>query len=630
MDCETIPSAHDMHLFHEGSLFRSYRMFGAHIRTEGGTAGVRFTVWAPNAAGVSVVGAFNGWRGDSHRMQRCNDSGLWSLFIPGLGEWTLYKYYIEPKTGAPFQKSDPYAFFAEKRPNTASIVMRLDGYAWQDDEWMERQQHASSFNRPLLIYEAHLGSWRVHGKEQFYTYDELSDTLIDYAVELGYTHLELLPLAEHPFDRSWGYQVTGYYAVTSRFGTPQAFMRFVERCHRRGIGVIMDWVPCHFCKDAHGLRLFDGEPVYEYADPRRAEKPQWGTLSFDYARPEVQSFLISNAMFWMDLYHIDGLRVDAVASMLSRNMDKPVDMWTYNEDGGTINRDAVAFLKKLNSAVFAAYPQALMIAEDSSDYPLVTAPVQGGGLGFNYKWNMGWMNDMLKYVKLDPEERRLQHNHRLITFSLLYAFSENFVLPLSHDEVVHGKRSLLGKMPGDYWRQFAGLRLLLGYMIGHPGKKLLFMGGEFGQFDEWKDLEQLDWGLLEFDMHARMRQYVCALQQLYRRERSLWEMDHDPAGFAWIDADNAAQSIVSFVRFGRKEELVVLCNFSPDAYHDYRIGVPAKGTYRELLNSDAERFGGSGVTNPLPLEAEAVAWHGRPHSIAMSVPPLGIAMLKRE
>ncbi|WP_010273703.1 1,4-alpha-glucan branching protein GlgB [Paenibacillus senegalensis] len=619
----------DLYLFHEGKLHHSYRLLGAHLAEVDDLHGVQFAVWAPNARSVKVVGDFNGWEGSQHVMQRSSELGVWSLFIPGLEQGTLYKYEIETPQGEKQLKADPYAFYSELRPNTASIVWSLDGYKWNDRAWYMQKKRRPSYHRPMMIYEVHLGTWKLRENGTYMSYEELADELIDYVVDMGYTHIEILPLAEHPFDRSWGYQITGYYSLTSRYGTPQQFMYFVDRCHQRGIGVILDWVPGHFCKDAHGLRTFDGTPLYEYADWRKAEKPLWGTLSFDFGRPEVMSFLISNAIFWMDCYHIDGLRVDAVASMLDLNFDKPASMWTLNQHGGTDNLEAIQFIRSLNEAVFHHYPDALMIAEDSSARPRVTAPTYEDGLGFNYKWNMGWMNDMLAYMKLPPEERR--HHHQLITFSLFYAFSENYVLPLSHDEVVHGKKSLLDKMPGDYWSKFANLRLLYTYLMTHPGKKLVFMGGELGHFAEWKDLEQIDWFLLDYDMHRAMHKFVKTLNLLYQNEKALWQNDHQWGGFEWIDADNAEQSVISFVRKGRqkKDELLIVCNFTAEAYPSYRIGVPSRGCYREILNSDLRDYGGSGLYNGLDLQAQKEPWHQRPYSIEMTVPPLGAVILKR-
>ncbi|ANE45578.1 1,4-alpha-glucan branching protein [Paenibacillus swuensis] len=626
----TFPSSHDIYLFHQGNLFHSYRMLGAHPLTEDGLAGTRFTVWAPNAREVRLAGSFNGWQTEQHPMHRIEESGLWTLFVPGVTQGDLYKYEVHAHNGEIKLKADPYAFYAELRPNTASIVYPLDGYEWGDIAWNKnkKKKGAVVYNNPLNIYEVHLGTWKIKGKELFYTYEELATELVDYAVELGYTHIELLPVSEHPFDRSWGYQITGYFAVTSRYGTPDQFKMFVDRAHQQGVGVIVDWVPGHFCKDDHGLRLFDGTPQFEPQDPRIAEKKQWGTLSFDFGKPEVMSFLISNALFWMDVYHVDGLRVDAVASMLYLGFGNNEEDPPLNRDGGQENLEAVDFLRKLNETVFSEYPQALMMAEDSTDWPLVTGPTDQGGLGFNYKWNMGWMNDVLEYMETETHARK--HRHNLLTFSFMYTYSENYVLPFSHDEVVHGKKSLLDKMPGDYWQKFAGLRTLYGYQMAHPGKKLLFMGGELGHFAEWKDLWEIDWFLLDYDMHAAMHRYVKDLNHFYQAQAPLWQLDHSHEGFQWIDADDEAQSIVSFIRQGVKKTDFLICvtNFTPATYMEYRVGVPRAGTYTEVLNSDAVPYGGSGQVNSEPVKAERVPWHNQPYSITMKVPPLAAVMFE--
>jgi 1,4-alpha-glucan branching enzyme len=624
-----IPQAEQLFLFAEGSLHHSYKMLGAHVMEVGGTPCVRFTVWAPHAAAVHVVGDFNEWDGTRHPLERLGDSGIWFGYVNEAQAGDYYKYCIRTVDGRLLMKADPYAFAAELKPGTASRVANLTGYEWHDAEWLQQRAERPVYDRPLNIYEVHLGTWKKKDDGRYLTYRELAHDLVDYAASRGYTHIELLPLTEHPYDRSWGYQATGYYAPTSRFGDPHDLMYFVDRAHRCGLGVLMDWVPGHFCKDDHGLREFDGAPLYEYGDSRRAEKPEWGTLSFDFGRGEVVSYLISNAVYWLETYHLDGLRVDAVASMLMWNFGKPAAMWTRNQHGGDANLEAVTFLQNLNKAVFRYFPHALMMAEDSSDWPGVTAPVHEGGLGFNYKWNMGWMNDTLRYMQREPVYRKWHHNE--LTFAMMYAYSENYVLPLSHDEVVHGKRSLLNKMPGDYWQKFANLRLLYGYMMAKPGKKLLFMGGEFGQFDEWKDLEQNDWFLLDYPLHAATGVYTQELNRLYVREPALWELDHSPQGFEWIDVNNNEQSILVFLRRGKEagEELVVVCNFTPSAYHDYRIGVPHHGEYVELLSSDKPEFGGSGIWNGAPLVAEAPGWHGRPYLLRISVPPLAVVYFKR-
>lgn len=620
------PDEQQLHLFHEGTFYHSYLLFGAHMREVAGVHGVHFCVWAPRAKQVSVVGDFNGWDPQKHPCERLF-FGVWCVFIPHIPEGTVYKYAVLNHHEEWKYKADPYAFYAELRPKSASIVYDLRGYVWQDAAYRQRVAQERHFARPMNVYEVHLGTWRTHPDGTLYTYTELADTLIPYVVDMGYTHIELLPLAEHPYDRSWGYQATGFYAVTSRYGTPKEFMAFIDRCHQHDIGVIMDWVPGHFGKDDHGLRQFDGTPTFEPEDERLAEKLQWGTLSFDFGRPEVQSFLVSNAIFWLDMFHMDGFRVDAVASMLYLNFGKSEERLLFNRYGGHENLDAIAFLQKLNRTVFAYYPHALMIAEDSTAWPLVTAPIHDGGLGFNYKWNMGWMNDMLTYMEKDPIHRR--HHHSLITFSFCYAFSENYVLPFSHDEVVHGKKSLLDKMPGDYWQKFANLRTLLGYMIVHPGKKLLFMGCELGMFSEWKDLEQVDWHLLQYPMHEATQAYVRQLNRFYIAQPALWQRDEEMGGFDWISPDDHEQSVIAFIRYGYEAHhtIIVVCNFTPVVRHGYRIGLPTGHAYREIWNSDDVAFGGSGVSNPL-LHTESIAWHGRTHSVALTVPPLAIVLLQ--
>ncbi|GAB2718300.1 1,4-alpha-glucan branching protein GlgB [Paenibacillus thermoaerophilus] len=625
---EIRPSESDIYLFHEGSLYESYRMMGAHPARVNGVDGVRFVVWAPNAAGVNVVGDFNGWNGRNHPLARLSKGGLWWTFVTGLGEGDLYQYEIVARDGSRRMKADPYAFRSELRPGTASIVHAYDRYEWNDGEWMASRGE-QPFRRPVNIYEVHPGTWRIHGRERFYSYDELAEHLVDYVRDMGYTHIELMPISEHPFDRSWGYQVTGYYAATSRYGHPDGLKRLIDRCHRAGIGVILDWVPGHFCRDDHGLRRFDGEPLYEPEDERLADKPAWGTLGFHFGRNEVRSFLISNAIFWLCEYHFDGLRVDAVASLLNLNFDRPSGEWITNRLGGHENLEALSFLRKLNETVFRYAPGAIMAAEDSTAWPLVTAPVHAGGLGFNFKWNMGWMNDVLRYMQLEPIYRK--YHHHLMTFSMMYAYSENYILPLSHDEVVHGKRSLLDKMPGSYRDKFAQLRLLYAFLMTHPGKKLLFMGGEIGQFSEWKDLEQIDWHLLEYDSHRAMQLYTRKLNRLYVSEPALWELDHQPGGFQWIDADNADQSILVYLRrSGRPEEtLLVLLNFTPQPYKLFRIGVPGPGTYKEIWNSDDADCGGTGQwRNPRAKRAAPKPWHGQPMSIEIQVAPFGAHLFR--
>jgi 1,4-alpha-glucan branching enzyme len=615
-----------LYLFNEGTNHQSYLMLGAHIVHLGNVEGVRFAVWAPNAVQVSVAGDFNAWDIERHQMKKVGNSGVWELFIPNIAIGEKYKYAIKSLSGETFLKYDPYAFYSEVRPNTASVVYSLDGYQWGDDEWQSRKKNSPLYSKPVSIYEVHLGSWRRKGDGSFFTYRDFADELVDYAVDMGYTHIELLPITEHPLDGSWGYQVLGYYAVTSRFGAPQDFMYFVDQCHQKGIGVILDWVPGHFPKDAPGLARFDGTALYEHADPRRGEQPQWGTLIFNYGRKEVQSFLISNVIFWLDQYHVDGFRVDAVASMLY--LDFAREDWIPNKYGGRENLEAIDFMKKLNEAVYGKFPNTLMIAEESSEWPMTTRPTYLGGLGYNYKWNMGWMNDILKYVSTDPIHRKWHHN--LLTFSMMYAFSENFILPLSHDEVVHGKHSLLDKMPGDYWQKFAGLRTLYGYMTVHPGKKLLFMGGEFGQFIEWKYDDSLDWHLLGYEMHKKMHEYVRELNHFYLQNSCLWENDHSWDGFQWIDPNDYNQSVLSLVRKGKEKDdfLIAVVNFTPVPRQDYRIGVPLAEEYKEVFNSDDIRFGGSGVSNDREMEVEPVQWHSFKQSIVVTIPPLAAICLK--
>ena len=620
-------SEYDRYLFHQGTHYHSYTFMGGHLVEENGVKGARFAVWAPHAQRVSVVGDFNNWDGRRHPMVKMPQSGIWALFVPGLKEGDLYKYEILTPEGNLLLKADPFGFWMEKKPNTASRLCDLHGYEWKDQDWQEKKARRNHFQEPTLIYEVHLGSWKRKNGE-YLTYLELADQLITYAKEMGYTHLELLPVMEHPYDGSWGYQTWGYYAVTSRYGHPREFMEFVDRCHQNNIGVILDWVPGHFVRDDPGLRMFDGTPCYEYADPRRAENRDWGTNNFDLGKTEVQSFLISNAIFWFDVYHVDGLRVDAVAAMLYLDYGRGPGEWNPNAYGGKENLESLAFLRKLNEEVFARFPGALMIAEESTAWPMVTMPTYLGGLGFNYKWNMGWMNDVLRYMSLDPIYRKYHHN--LVTFSFMYTFSENFILPLSHDEVVHGKRSLLDKMPGDYWQKFAGLRLLLAFMMAHPGKKLLFMGYEFGQFIEWNYENSLDWHLLDYPMHRKLREYVKALNKFYKENPCLWELDHRPEGFGWIDGSDHEQSVLVFQRRGSypKDFLIQALNFTPVVRESYRIGVPEPGCYKEVFNSDEARWGGSGQMNTDVYLTQPVAWHNHHQSLDLRLPPLGAVFLR--
>ncbi|OPY58518.1 MAG: 1,4-alpha-glucan branching enzyme GlgB [Pelotomaculum sp. PtaU1.Bin035] len=583
-----------------------------------------FAVWAPNARKVSVVGDFNAWRTEAHPMENYLDSGVWVTFIKSLKSGERYKYCIETKGGQIIYKADPFAFFAELRPHTASRIFPLTGYNWQDEDWLVSRKRRQNKKEPMLIYEVHLGTWQKRENNDFLNYREIADRLIPYVKEKGFTHLELLPVAEHPFDGSWGYQVTGFFAATSRYGNPHDLMYLIDCCHQSGIGVIFDWVPGHFCRDAHGLGQFDGTTLYE-----AGSHAQWGTYRFNFKKTEVWSFLISNALFWFDIYHIDGLRVDGVSSMLYLDFGTENGDWLPNEYGGRENLAAVKFLRKLNEQVYKYFPDAIMVAEEASTWPFVTRPPYDGGLGFSYKWNMGWMNDTLKYFGLDFEQRR--YNHNLLTFSLFYAFSEDFILPFSHDEVVHGKKSLIRKMPGDYWQKFAGLRVLYLYLICHPGKKLLFMGGEFAQFIEWKQDAQLDWFLKNYDMHKMFSVYSMELNKLYLKERSLWEEDHCWQGFEWIDADNNAQSVLVFQRrtTGPNEFVVVALNLLTQAYPVFRIGVPEPGIYTVIFNTDAAKYGGSGFIEQETLLAEEVPWHSRNYSVVLQMPPLGGLILKR-
>ena len=617
------------YLFHQGTNYNSERLFGAHFLSWRCKSAVRFSLWAPHAQQVSVVGDFNGWDVSATPMRRTEaDKEIWVAYVPGLPEGTLYKYAITGPSGEISLKSDPYGFAAQVRPDTASKVIRLQ-YTWRDQKWMQSRKDYDSYHSPMLIYEIHLGSWRRDGEGKTLNYREIAAPLACYLKEMGYTHVELMPVCEYPFDGSWGYQATGYFAATSRYGEPADLMYLIDELHRQGIGVILDWVPGHFCKDAHGLRLFDGDSLYESGNPQLAENKDWDTLNFDYGRPEVRSFLISSACFWLEQFHLDGLRIDSVANMLYLDYGKKQGDWSPNRLGGRENLEAVAFLQALHKAVFSLRPWALMIAEESTAWPLVSKPVEQGGLGFNYKWNMGWMNDLLEYVSSDFSLRG--RNYDQLTFSLCYAFAENFILPLSHDEVVHGKRSLLDKMPGDYWQKFAGLRTFFGYWMSHPGKKLLFMGGEFGQFIEWKFDDNLDWHLLDYPMHKQLQAYVRALNAFYAAHPEFWQNDEDWNGFRWISCDDRKNSVISYYRCSREnaEETIVVCNFTPQAFSVYRIGVDAPGEYTEVFNSDAREFGGSGVMNQTEISAEPVPWHGRGQSLAVHLPPLAVVYLKQ-
>jgi 1,4-alpha-glucan branching enzyme len=630
----------DLHLIGEGTHYQQYEKLGAHLRTHGNVSGVHFAVWAPNARRVSVVGDFNQWDGRIYSM-RFHPPGIWEIFLPDLGEGEIYKYEILPRVGACLLKADPYGFFAEVRPKSGSVVFDLSKYHWEDGDWQDARRARNRLDAPMSVYEVHLASWRrkavPDGEKQdaaLLNYRELADQLIPYVVEMGFTHVELLPVMEHPFDGSWGYQTVGYFAATSRFGTPADFMYFVDRCHQAGLGVILDWTPGHFPKDGHGLGLFDGTHLYEHADPRQGEQPDWGTFVFNYGRNEVQNFLLSNALFWLSVYHLDGLRVDAVASMLYLDYSRQAGEWVPNRYGGRENLEAVAFLKRLNEVVHQLQPGCVTIAEESTSWPAVTRPTYLGGLGFDLKWNMGWMHDTLDYMALDPIHRKFHHNQ--ITFSMMYAFSENFLLPLSHDEVVHLKGSLINKMPGDSWRQFANLRLMYAYLFAHPGKKLLFMGAEMAQRAEWKFAGQLDWPVLKHESHRGVQRLMQHLNHVYGTERSLHEVEFEWTGFQWLECNDADSSVLAFLRKSRTgdgekpaEELLVALNFTPNVRVAYRIGVPQPGRYREILNTDSSAYWGSNVGNEGGVEAEQIPHNGWPCSISLKLPPLAAVYFKR-
>ena len=618
---------YDLHLLGEGTHYRAYEQLGAHPWHADGETGVHFAVIAPNAERVSVIGDFNGWRVNATPLARRGESGLWCGFVPWIGPGALYKYHVVSRFhGYAADKADPYGFAAELRPRTASKVWDLSRYAWGDDAWMRERGRRHAHDAPISVYEVHLGSWMRMPEEddRWLTYRELAPRLADYARDTGFTHVELLPVTEHPFDGSWGYQTLGYYAPTSRFGTPDDFMAFVDTLHQAGIGVILDWVPAHFPSDEHGLGYFDGTHLYEHADPRQRTHPDWNTLVFNYGRRETRSFLISNARFWLDRYHVDGFRVDAVASMLYLDYGRRDGEWIPNAHGGNENLDAVDFLRTFNEWVYREYPDILTLAEESTAWPSVSRPTYLGGLGFGFKWNMGWMHDTLRYFSTDPIDRSYDQNQ--LTFGLVYAFSENFILPFSHDEVVHGKGSMLDKMPGDDWQKFANLRALYGFMVGHPGKKLLFMGCEFGQRREWSHDRSLDWHLLEHAPHRGLQRWVRDLNTFYRGQPALYEVDFDSAGFEWVDASDSQRSIVSFLRKANDpcDCVLFICNLTPQPHANYRVGVPAGGVWVEAINSDATLYGGSGQGNLGRLDAAPVPCHGRPHSLTMTLPPLAV------
>ena len=620
----------DTYLIGEGTHERAYEKMGAHPVVFDGQEGTVFAVWAPNAHQVNIIGDFNGWDSNLHPMHS-SDAGIWSLFIPDLKEFSVYKYRITSQQGEEFDKSDPYGFAMELRPDTGSVTINLDSYQWQDSEWMETRAEHQSIDSPLSIYEVHLGSWRKMPDERwgsrYLSYRELADTLIPYVLDMGYTHIEMLPIAEYPFDGSWGYQVLGFFAPTSRFGTPHDFMYFIDQCHQQGLGVILDWVPAHFPKDGAGLNYFDGTHLYAHEDPRQGEHQDWGTMIFNYGRNEVRSFLISNALFWLDKYHIDGLRVDAVASMLYLDYSREADEWMPNKFGGRENLEAISFLRKTNEVVHGVFPGILTIAEESTSWPMVSSPTYLGGLGFSLKWNMGWMHDTLGYMSHDPIHRRFHHNE--MTFGMLYAFHENFTLPISHDEVVHGKGSLINKMAGDEWQKFANLRTYLGFMWSYPGKKLLFMGCDFGQWQEWNHDKGLEWDALNAESHQGAQRFVRDLNIVYKNEPALYENDFDWSGFSWINANDSDNSVLTFIRRAKKTDdfLIIICNFTPMVRENYQVGVPKDGKYQELINSDLEIYWGGNVHNR-ELESIPMHTHGMYNTLFLTLPPLSTLILK--
>jgi 1,4-alpha-glucan branching enzyme len=623
---------HDLHLFNEGTHYRLYEKLGAHKVTVEGQEGTYFAVWAPNAERVSVIGDFNGWDKGSHRLRPRGQAGIWEEFIAGIQPGALYKFHISSRhNGYRVNKADPFGVHHETPPKTGSVVWELD-YTWGDKQWMAERQQRNSLQSPISVYEVHLGSWMRAPEENGrpLTYRELAPKLAAYVQQMGFTHVELLPVMEHPFYGSWGYQVTGYFAPTSRYGTPQDFMYLIDTLHQHGIGVILDWVPSHFPNDEHGLAYFDGTHLFEHDDPRQRIHPDWDSYIFNYGRNEVRSFLMSSALFWLSVYHADGLRVDAVASMLYLDYSRKAGEWIPNQYGGRENLEAIDFMRRLNEEVYEEHPDVQMIAEESTAWPMVSRPTHVGGLGFGLKWDMGWMHDTLEYMSKDPVHRSYHHDR--LSFRMIYAFTENFALPLSHDEVVHGKGSLLSKMPGDEWQKFANLRLLLGSMYGQPAKKLLFMGGEFGQWGEWSHEGSLEWDLLESDRHGGVRRWVEELNRRYRTEPALHELDTDPSGFEWIDASDSANSVLTFVRKARTSSSLILavCNFTPVPRQNYRVGAPRPGFWEEILNSDAEEYGGGGWGNLGGVEAASIPYHGRPYSLSVTVPPLAVVFFKNE
>ncbi len=620
----------DISLFNEGKHYSIYEKMGAHPMTVDGVEGVLFAVWAPNADRVSVVGNFNNWDGRRHPMRKLDYSGIYELFIPGKLVGEIYKYEIKAKSGQVFMKSDPYAFSSEVRPANASRIVDIS-YKWKDAAWMEKRENKNTDEQPMAIYEMHLGSWKrpTDGRE-FYNYRDIASLLADYLLMMNYNYVELMPIMEHPYDPSWGYQVTGYYAPTSRYGSPADFMYFVDYLHSKGIGVILDWVPAHFPKDEHGLGRFDGTALYEHEDPKRGEHPHWGTYIYNYGRNEVRNFLVANALYWAEKYHIDGIRIDAVASMLYLDYGRGDGEWLPNIYGGNENLEAIDFIKELNSKMHELHKGVIMIAEESTAWPMMTHPVEAGGLGFDYKWNMGWMNDFLNYMKLDPLYRKYHHND--LTFSMVYAYSEKFILVLSHDEVVHEKGSMIAKMPGGYEDKFSNLRVAYGYMMTHPGKKLLFMGQEIAQFTEFNENAEVDWSLFEFDAHVFMQGYVKELNELYKTEPALYELDSSPQGFTWINCNSANTSLLSYVRKGKKESdtLLIICNFTPMEHKAYKLATPSGGRWQEIFSSDNNRYGGEGRNNKTVKQAKKAECDGQEHYISVTVPPLSISVFKKK
>ena len=615
-----------LYLFHQGNNMKAYEYMGCH-KVAGEKNLFSFRVWAPHAKSVSVIGEFNGWDENRGVMTKINDAGMWECYLTNVKAFDAYKFLVTAADGKKTAKADPYAFHSETRPGTASKYFELDGYKWGDAKWQKHKESVNVYSSPMNIYEVHAGSWKMHDDGNPYTYRDLADELVPYVKDMGYTHIEFMPLSEYPFDGSWGYQVTGYFSATSRFGTPHDFMYLVDTCHKNGISVILDWVPAHFPKDEHGLRMFDGEACYEYKEEKKGEHKEWGTMVFDFGRNEVISFLTSSAAFWLDKYHIDGLRVDAVASMLYLDYGREDGQWMANKYGGNENLEAVEFFRKLNSGIFREFNNPLMIAEESTAWPLVTKPADIGGLGFNFKWNMGWMNDALRYFSMDGLSRKFNHN--LLTFSFFYAFSENFILPISHDEVVHGKCSLIGKMPGEYEDKFRGIRSFLGYMIAHPGKKLTFMGQEFGQFIEWKYDSGLDWVLLDYEKHRQLKEYVKKLNHIYLKYPALWEIDYGWEGFKWLVSDDNTNSVIAFSRKDSKgDELVVVANFTPVMREKYSFGVEREGIYEVILNSDDTAFGGEGLGTKTKVTSKNKGMHGFENSITLNLPGLSFLLLK--